>query len=92
MSWVQDTAIKVLAGCILQGNVGFPDVVDKVVSLTSDRTLTGKQKRQIAEDLVYAGASGINKFLAELAVSLALTWAARKGLITYTNGSVVIPQ
>lgn len=68
----------------------LPAIVAKIQDLTHNSELTGAQKRAIVEEMVIQGATGFIKIVGQLAVVLALAWAANNGKIAFnTDGSLI---
>lgn len=68
----------------------LPTIVVKIQDLIHNSEMTGTQKRAIVEEMVIQGATGFLKIVGQLAVVLALAWAANNGKIAFTpDGKLV---
>ena len=68
----------------------LPTIVAKIQDLTHNSELTGAQKRAIVEEMVIQGATGFIKIVGQLAVVLALAWAANNGKIAFNSDGTLI--
>lgn len=68
----------------------LPTIVAKIQALVHNSELTGTQKRAIVEDMVIQGATGLLKIIGQLAVMLALAWAANNGKIEFTSDGKLV--
>lgn len=68
----------------------LPTIVAKIKDLIHNSELTGAQKRAIVEEMVIQGATGFIKIVGQLAVMLALAWAANNGKIAFNSDGTLI--
>lgn len=68
----------------------LPTIVAKIQDLIHNSELTGAQKRAIVEEMVIQGATGFLKIVGQLAVMLALAWAANNGKIAFNSDGTLI--
>lgn len=68
----------------------LPTIVAKIQDLIHNSEITGAQKRAIVEDMVIQGATGLLKIIGQLAVMLALAWAANNGKIEFTSDGKLV--
>ena len=68
----------------------LPTIVAKIQDLIHNSEMTGTQKRAIVEEMVIQGATGFLKIVGQLAVMLALAWAANNGKIAFHSDGTLI--
>lgn len=91
MQTLQKYALNYLAsGLATVAGTSLPAVVAKIVELTKNTELTGTQKRAEVEAMVIQGAVGFMKIVGQLAVMLALAWAANNGKISFNSDGTLI--